>query len=81
MASEIKALNVFNLAFTNSTIVSCFFLLLIIDLYLLIPAVNADIFNLTAELAIPGEIMTNEAKAEIETQSLTTEIKVRECSK
>ena len=43
-----------------------------IDLYFLIPAVIAQIFNPTAEL--PGT-PTNEANAEIETQSLTTETK------
>ena len=76
---EIKTLNVFNLAFANSTILSCFFLFfLIIELYFSVPAVSVDIFNLTAELVIPIEIPTNEAKAEIETQPLTAETKIRE---
>ena len=44
-----------------------FLLFLIIDLYLLITAVIAQIFIPTAELAIPAGIPTKEAKAEVET--------------
>ena len=40
-------------------------------------AVNAQIFNPTAELVIPTETPTNEANAEIETQPLTAETKTR----
>ena len=43
------------------------FFLLTIDIYLLISAVFAQIFNPTSELAIPIEITTNEASAEIVT--------------
>ena len=39
------------------------FLFLIIDLYFLIPAAIAQIFNLTAEPVITIEIPSNEAKA------------------
>ena len=39
---------------------------LIIDLYLLIVAVIAQIFNPTAELVMPIEITNKEVKAEIE---------------
>ena len=46
-----------------------FSLFLIIDLYLLIPAVFAQIFNPTAELIIPIGIPTKEAKAERKTSS------------
>ena len=41
------------------------------------PAVIAQNFIPTAELAIPTGATTNEANAEIETQSLTIEMKIR----
>ena len=53
----------------------------LIDLYFLIPAVNAQIFNPTTELAIPTRTPTNDANAEIEIQPLTAETKTRKCSK
>ena len=44
----------FNLDFANKTILSClFFFFLIIDLFFLIAAVNAQIFNPIAESVIP----------------------------
>ena len=49
---------------------------MIIDLYFLILAVIAQIFNHTAELVIPKGMPSNEANAEIETQPLTAEVKV-----
>ena len=52
-----------------------------IDLHFIILAVNAQIFNPTAELAIPTGTPTNEANAAIETQQLTAEMKIRKCSK
>ena len=52
-----------------------------IDLYFLIPTVNAKKFNPTEELAIPTQTPTNEANAEIEKHPLTEEIKTRKCSK
>ena len=56
-----------NLDFANNTILSClFFVSLIIDLYFLIPAVIAQIFNPVAELVIPAGIPTKEEKAEME---------------
>ena len=58
-----------------------FIFFLIIDLYLLIPAVIAQIFNPTANLTTPIGPPTNEANAEIETQPLTAEMKARKCSK
>ena len=47
-------------------------LFLIIDLYFSIPAVIAQIFIPTAELAILSGTPINEANAEIETQPLKT---------
>ena len=64
-----KTFMVFHLDFANKTILSCFFsfFFLIINLYFLIPAVIAQIFNPTTEIAIPIGILTKESKAEIET--------------
>ena len=57
--------------------VSCSFMFfIIVDLYLLISEVFAQIFNPTAELAIPIGIPTKEAKSEMETQPATTEAKI-----
>ena len=67
----------FNLDFANNTISSCFFFFfLIIDLYFLIPAVIAQIFNPVAELVIPIEIPTKAAKAEMETHPVIVEITI-----
>ena len=50
---EIKTSMVCNLVFVNNTTLLCFFFFfLVIDLYFLIPAVIAQIFNPTAELVI-----------------------------
>ena len=49
----------------------------IIDLYFLIRAVVAHISNLIAELVIPTEVPSKEAKAEIEIHSVTVEAKLR----
>ena len=71
----------FNLVFANNTILSCFFFFfLIIDLYSLLPAVTAKIFNPIPELVIPIVIPTKEAKAEIEIHPVTAEAKIRKCS-
>ena len=60
---EINSYILFNSDFANDTILSCFFFFfLIIDLYFLILAVIAQIFNPTAELIIPIEIPIKEAK-------------------
>ena len=40
----------------------------------------AQVSNPTAELVIPIRMPINEANAQIETQPLTAEIKVRKCS-
>ena len=50
-------------------------------LTILIPAVTAQIVELTAELAIHTETTTNEANVETETRALTTETKTRKFSK
>ena len=50
----------------NTTSSGFFFFFLIIDLYVLIPAAIAQIFNPTAELVIPIGMSSKEAKAEIE---------------
>ena len=67
----------FNLDFASNTILSCFFLFfLIIDLYILIPAVVTQLFNAIVELAIPIGIPTKEAKAEMETHPVIVEITI-----
>ena len=64
----------FNLDFSNNTILSCFFLFfLTIDLYFLIPAVIAQTFNLIAELLIPMGVPSKEAKVDTEIQPVTIE--------
>ena len=71
----------FNLDFASNTILSCsFFFFLIIDLYFLIPAAIAQIFNPIAELVIPIGIPKKEAKAEIEIHLVIAEVKIRTCS-
>ena len=68
----------FNLDFLYNTILSCFFFFsLIIDIYLLIPAANAQVFNFIAELVIPIGIPSKEAKAEIDIHPVIAEAKVR----
>ena len=54
------------LDFANNTILSHFFLVIIIDLHLLIPAVIAQIFNPNAELIIAIGIPIKEVKAKNE---------------
>ena len=71
----------FNLDFSNNTILSCVFIIfLIIDLYFLIAAVIAQIFNPIADLLIPIGITFKEAKAEIEMHPVIVEPKIRKCS-
>ena len=69
----------FNLDFSNNTILSRFFIFfLIIDLYFLITVVVAQMFNPIAELAILIVIPTKKAKAEIETHPVFVEIAISE---
>ena len=70
----------FNLYFAKNTISSCFFLFfLIIDLYILLPAAIANIFNpiAIAELIIPIRKPSKEPKGEIEIHPVHAEAKVR----
>ena len=46
------------------------------NLYFSIPAVIAQIFNPTSELAIPLVILTKEVKAEMETHAVNIEAKI-----
>ena len=78
-ALEIKTSMLFNLDFANNIILLCFFFL-IIDLYFLIPAVIAHIFNPIAELVIPLGVPIREAKAEIEIHLVNVEAKIRKSS-
>ena len=57
-----------------------FFFFLIIDLYFLIPAVIAQIFNPNAELVLPIGITSKDAKAEIEIHPVIVKAKIRKCS-
>ena len=67
----------FNLDFANNTISSCLFFFLIIDSYLLIPAVVTQIFNPVAEFVVLTGIPLKEAKAEMETDPV---IQARGCN-
>ena len=73
-AVNITTLVVSNLVFPINTILSYSFFL-IIDFYFFVPAVIAQVFNLFTELVIPIGIPTNEAKVQIETQSITAEMR------
>ena len=53
---------------------------LIIDLYFLIPAVTAQIFNPIAELVIPIRIPVNEVKAKIKVHTVVVGANIRKCS-
>ena len=57
-----------------------FFLFLILDIYFLILAVIAQIFNPTAELVMPTGIPTKEGKVEMETHPVIVETKINQCS-
>ena len=71
----------FNLDFDdNSSYHVSFSFLLIIDLYFLIPAAIAQIFNPPAKLVIPIRISSKKAKEEIERHSVIAEVKIRKCS-
>ena len=53
-----------------------FLFFLIIGLYFLIPAVIANIYGLFSELVIPIGILTEKAKADIETYPVIVEAKI-----
>ena len=68
----------FNSDFANNTTLSCFlFFFLIIESYILILVVIAQIFNPIAELVVPIGIPTKEAKGEMETHPVIVEDKIR----
>ena len=74
-AIEIKTSILFDLEYAINTIFTTSFLLfLIIDLYLLIPAAIAKIFNLTAELRTPIGLQSKKAKAEIGIDPVIAEV-------
>ena len=54
---------------------------LINDLYFLIIAVVAQIFNPTVELKMPTGVPAKEAKAELKRYLVTVEAKMSKCSK
>ena len=68
----------FNLAFVNNTVLSCYFL--IIELYFLIPAVREKNFNPIAEPVIVIGTSSNDAKSETKICLVTAESKIRKCS-
>ena len=53
---------------------------LIIDLYFLIPAVTAQIFNPIAELVIPIRIPVKEVKVKIKVHTVVVGANIRKCS-
>ena len=71
----------FNLDFANNTALSCFFFFfLIINLYFLISAVIARVFDRIVGLVIPIRIPIKEAKGEMETYPVIVEAKIRKSS-
>ena len=74
-ALEIKTSVLFKSDFASNTILFLFFIFLIVDLYFI-----AKIFNPIAELVIPIGITTKEAKAEMETDPVIIEAKIRKFS-
>ena len=75
---EINTSILFSLDFANNTILTWFFFLSI-DLYFLILAAIAQIFNPFAELVIPIGMPSQDAKAEIEISPVIIETKIRKC--
>ena len=76
-AIEFKASMLFNLDFVDNSILLCFlFFFLFFDLNFLIPATIAQIFNPTAELAIPTGISSKKAKAKTEANAVNAKAKI-----
>ena len=76
----IKSSILCNLFFASNTFDHSFlFLILIIYLYVLIPATVARLLNPIAELVVPVGIPSKETKAEIETHSVIAETNIRKC--
>ena len=61
----------------NTILSVFFFFFFIIDLYLLIPAVTTQIFNLIAELVLSIGTTTKEAKAKMEKHLVIVEITMK----
>ena len=80
-ALKINSSMIFKLVFASNTILCFVSFFLIIGLYFLIPTIIREIFIVTAELAIPTEIPTKEARAEIETNPVSVEARISKCSK
>ena len=71
----------FSWDFANNIISLCFFLFfLFIELYFLIPKVITQIFNPIAEFVIPIQILTKEAKREMEIHPAIVEITISQWS-
>ena len=71
----------FNLDFTNNTILSCFFFFFfIIYLWFLIPADVAQISNSIPELVITIRIPSKETKEDIGIHAVNAETKIRKWS-
>ena len=70
----------FNLVLANNFILLYFIVSLIIDLYFLIAAIIAQIFNTIVELVIPKGIPTKDRKAEMEIHPVIVESKISMCS-
>ena len=75
-ALEIKSSVLFNLDFANIDLCFC----LIIDLYFLIPAVVAQIFNPAAERNLYWNTNQRKKVSEMETYPVIVEYKIRKCS-
>ena len=80
-ALEIKISRQFNFRFLTAILfyqVSPYFL--IVDLYVLIPSVTANVFSPNAEIIMLTGTPCKEAKAEVETYPVTAEDKISKCS-
>ena len=75
-ALEIKTSVLFNLDFANIDLCFC----LIIDLYFLIPAVVAQIFNPAAERNFYWNTNQRKKVSEMETYPVIVEHEIRKCS-
>ena len=74
-ALEIKTSMRFKLDFASNAILSCFFyFFIIVHLYFLFTAVNAQIFNTVAEVVIPFGKPIKEANAEVETNQHNSKV-------
>ena len=77
---EINTSLLIDIDFATSTNLSCLFFFLFIDLYSLISAVIAQIFNPIAELVIPIVIPSKITKTEIEIHQYNAELQKPFCA-